>query len=689
MYKSPSIEIFENVRQPRAVPTFGTGFATVGFATNGPVNKLMAFNSLADFEKYMGREPVSGYPFTHNMINRAMSANAGGTLYFMRVGDFNGPDDGKASVAVSNYTDGTSFNVSIGSKNDEERIVKMPWFIVEDATEQYNVSSPEVTISFKLNNELFEKKFPLVKAPSQKIYIGETDDVSIYAVDMNRIVRELNKEPDFSKLAVATLEQDANEMYKIVIKGKFVGSDNSIKDIKLLTNLDPEAEPAVELYNVTDDTNNIGVDASPADSAFKIVAKNPGSAMNGFTLRKKTNTKRVGAETADTFTVTTYASKAEGSLLETFSNLTLDNFAQRINDETYGSEFIEIENKTITEFKDGVYILGEGEVLSDGKVAVIVLEDTVKGTDGKPESGDGVTDTTGDIIRLFTGALRNPSFLNKDTVSFSIVATPETGLTEVQDAGIALAEKRGDAVYLVDTPLDYMALEKEGIKKSVDWSNGTIDRATPIISSYALMYYGWLQVPDAYGTSNLLVPPSVLVLPKMLSVDREYGLPCFSPAGVTRGRLIASDYEYSPDIDDRELMCGDGNSINPIIFSNTRGLMIFSQKTADRSNSAINRIHVRRMLNDIKRRLYSALDVIRFEINNDSTQSEARRIVENILSIYRNAEVLQSYFVNVTSPGGAEADVLNITVSLVPYGLIERIRIYLNIDEAGATITEG
>ena len=57
--------------------------------------------------------------------------------------------------------------------------------------------------------------------------------------------------------------------------------------------------------------------------------------------------------------------------------------------------------------------------------------------------------------------------------------------------------------------LYYMALEKEGIKKSVDWSNGTLDRATPITSSYALMYYGWLQVPNAYGTSNLLAPPSV------------------------------------------------------------------------------------------------------------------------------------------------------------------------------------
>ena len=185
---------------------------------------------------------------------------------------------------------------------------------------------------------------------------------------------------------------------------------------------------------------------------------------------------------------------------------------------------------------------------------------------------------------------------------------------------------------------------------------------------------------------TIIAPPSVL-LPKILSVDAQYGLPCYSPAGVSRGRLIASDFFYSPDIEDRELMCGEGNSLNPIIFSN-RGLMIFSQKTADRSNSAINRIHVRRMLNDIKRKLYTALDVIRFEVNNPSSQSSARKIVEDILFVYKNSEILDSYLVSVTSPGGAEADVLNITISLVPYGLIERIHIYLNIGEAGMDVSE-
>jgi len=694
MYKSPSIEIFENVRQPRAVPTTGSGFATVGFSTNGPVNKLMAFNSVSDFEKYMGKAPVSNFTFTHNMINRAMSGNAGGTLYFMRVGDF-GVEDGKASVGVSNYSGGAPYELSIASTDVSDNYVKKHWFVARSEEPFTGILDASVSVSFTLNesSEPLTEVFDLEEVGALDIF-NTGGDASVYAVDMNKIVRRLNKNSKFSSLATASLVKDGN-VYILKITSKFVGVDYSLKDFSLTTTLeDSSNEPVNLLFDILgndyDPTTGITGTDVVAQTGFKIVAKNPGSAMNGFTIRKENNSLPVGEtdENKRTFNVTIYSARAKSSLLETFSNLTLENFVERINDNFYGSEFIEIDGYVSgVAFKEGTYILSEGEVLSDGTTVSVVTENTVVGKDGVPESELG--DNTEEITTLFLGALRDPSFLNKDTVNFSILATPELGNTEVQEAAIELVEARGDAVYLVDSPLDYMEEGKRGVKMSVDWSNGAKDRATPITSSYALMYYGWLQVPDLYGSSNIIAPPSLLVLPKMLSVDKMYGLPCFSPAGVTRGKLIASDYFYSPDIEDRELMCGEGNSLNPIIFSNTRGLMIFSQKTADRSNSAINRIHVRRMLNDIKRRLYSSLDVMRFEVNNTSTQSETRRIVENILSIYRSAEVLQSYSVRVSSPGGAEADVLNITISMVPYGLVERIRIFLNIDEAGATITEG
>jgi hypothetical protein len=86
--------------------------------------------------------------------------------------------------------------------------------------------------------------------------------------------------------------------------------------------------------------------------------------------------------------------------------------------------------------------------------------------------------------------------------------------------------------------------------------------------------------------------------------------------------------------------------------------------------------------------MYVSLDAVRFELNNPTTQERARKIVSDILYVYRNIEALQSYSVNVSSPGGAEADVLNIVIDMVPYGLVERIRIYLNVSEAGAVVSE-
>ena len=126
---------------------FGTGFATVGFSTNGPVN-----NSLSDFNKYMGDKPVktttNEFPFTHNMISRAMATSSGGTLYFMRIGSFSSEEDGKASVAVSNYTNGNTFSLSVKSEDDGNSVT-MPWFVVSSSAFD-GTDSPTVNVKFNL-----------------------------------------------------------------------------------------------------------------------------------------------------------------------------------------------------------------------------------------------------------------------------------------------------------------------------------------------------------------------------------------------------------------------------------------------------------------------------------------------------------------------------------------------------------
>jgi hypothetical protein len=704
MYKSPSIEIFENVQRSIAVPTAGTGFATVGFSTNGPINKLMQFNNLADFEKYMGR-PVANYEFTHNMINRAMNTGFGGSLYFMRVGKFTEEEDGKASVAVSNYTGGTSYDFFFSSEIQENRLLK-PWFVaqIDDLFEDAPATAV-YTLSFDLNTDIpISKSFTLTKLVDQVgLYDTQPSAIDVYAISIDKIVRGLNNDRDFSSLATAYSISEEGE-YGLRIVGKGIGSSFSISgfsfayettgdtvlDDKFITTYEVEIEGSPSAEYTNEGNQLIGEDAVlDTITAFSIISKNPGSSMNGAMVRKVSTVNPFSGE--ESFTLSVYANSNTSSLLETFEELTLENFASKINDASYGSDFITIDGyvyeEGVSEFKDGSYVLGEGEVLPDGSKFVATGDyEPIVGTDGVPMDGASSGIAEEEVVQLFVDALRDYSFRNMDNVDFSIIATPDSQEPEVQDAAVELARNRGDCIYLVDVPLDYMG-SKSKVEQAIAWHNGSEGRATAIDSSYAAIYYGWLTQKDAYGSNNLILPPSVFVLPKMLQIDYTQG-PSFAPAGSNRGRIVASDYMYSPDLEDREKMCGDYNCINPIIFSNTKGLMIFAQKTADRSTSPLNRINIRRMLNDIKRKMYVSLDAVRFELNNPTTQERARKIVSDILYVYRNIEALQSYSVNVSSPGGAEADVLNIVIDMVPYGLVERIRIYLNVSEAGAVVSE-
>lgn len=685
-YKSPSIEFFENETQSIPVNTTGAGFATVGFSTGGPVNKLMAFTSLADFEKTMGG-PVENYELTHNMIYKAMNTGFGGTLYFMRIGEFSEVADGKASVGVSNYINGSGVDAFVGAEYNNLPMLK-PWFIILDT--EFTVSKPDVitaTLNFTLNTTTnITRTYTMNKLSVALVEGGSA--VGIYAVSIDKIVRDLNSFATFSNIATAyATDVDGKNGLRIV--SKKIGNDQTFTfNSFTVDNAVSYGVSANSLLVETTTGSSVGSYPTEGAFTFSIKAKYPGTYMNGAVVKCIHNVDSVSGTT--TYTINVYKDSTESKLLESFSGLTLANIADIINDETYGSSFITIEGYSFngsSAFKAGKYVLGKGEVLSDGTVYEIMNDETVLGSDGVPKDEMNPDfDDEEKIIKMFADAISNKEFLNMDNVAFSVIATPDCGDQIVQDAGIELASERGDAMYIVDVPYDYTALKKSGIQKVVDWSNGKLDRSVAITSSYAGIFYGWLTSTNAYGSNSLICPPSVFVVPKILEVDEKYGV-YYAPAGSVRGVINASNYFYSPDSEDRELLCGD-NNVNPIIFSNTRGLMIFSQKTGLRENSPRNRIHVRRMLNDIKRKTYNALDVYRFEFNSPDIHSKASTTLDGILFPYKNAGALESYAVSVNGGEGSDSDVMNVYLDVVPYGLVERIRIYISISEAGIVASE-
>lgn len=683
MLKSPSIQIFEKATTSPATPVTGVGMATVGFSTMGPLNKLMRFESYTQFERMMGK-PVAEYPFAHLMASKVLNGGSG-SVYFIRAGESTAE---KATVYVANHNEihpVRAFYASAVEDADNaevyDRIVQ-PYFVASGIGDLEADASVKATIEINITPSTGESFISITKEFTfNKITLnvvgGETKEV--FAVHVDTVVNRFNADSTF--LQHAKLYNKLNGVNGLFIVGKSYeeGAAISIDVTGGTVEAERVAESDEDFDGLLND-NPSGLEAGT--STFTIESKYPGSGYNGYYVKKYDYDNPL-TSTSDTFILEVYSK--ENVLLETFTELTLDTFIGKINDENTGSDFIYIDGTSVAEFVDGTYVLGSGELLPDGTYG-FENEDgfkVIEGTDGVPSTdyGDEL------VSSMFINALAEPSLLNLDNVFFSIISVPDSQSSLVQDAAVYVARTRGDAVCVLDVPFDY-SIDKTTVDSAVSWHNGGAGlRSAAIESSYAVIYYGWTSVANPYGTGNLMVPPSVQMVPLMLAVDSTDGS-YYAPAGATRGRVIASDYVYSPDQEDREKMSGGVNCINPIIYSNARGLMAYGQKTAERTSSPLNRINIRRMVNEIKRLIYSGLDVVRFELNNATTQDRARKIVSDIFFTYKSAGAIEMYTVNVSSPGGSERDVLNVYVDFVPVGLVERIRVYLNITESGVTVGE-
>lgn len=701
-YKSPSIQVFEKAASAVAPLSFAPGVATVGFSTRGPINELMHFRSYDDFEKMMGK-PLPDHPLTHMMARRIFATGAG-TLYFVRAGNEN-PESAygakRASVRVTNATKKEFGRVFIAAymikAGDEdsglEKSRTVEYLLFKDSFEGTGI---KINVQIGENGKIITELFTI---PTRKISI---DSKEFTAIHLDTIVKRFNLNSDFA--AHAIMKKTMENIDGDILSGLYIETKNFNKDEFTKISFTGESGNSsigdyINLEEVEEgDEKFAGLLGKPTEGEsspefrFTIEAKHPGSGMNGVSIVKKMSKITFGTKGEEVFDVNILDDN--GKILESFIGLKMDTFISRINDDNFGSSFITINVDSERyngdpEFSNGTYVLGKGTWLVGDYYSFNSEEEDepVEGTDGIPTRDDEPTSYNEIISDLLATSLRIPSLANMDNVFYSIIATPDSQDSFVQDAAIELAVKRGDTFYIADVPQEYN-IDKSSIKQAISWHNGDSPiRRSPIESSYAGVYYGWTTVISETTGNNIYIPPSVLVVPRMLLTDANDGV--FSPpAGARRGRVIAVDYLYSPDMEDRELMMGGDNCINPIIYSNTRGLMIYGQKTADRTGSALNRINVRRMVNRIKANLHTSLDVVRFELNNSTTRERARTIVSEILLPFRNAGALETFTVNVQSPGGAERDVLNVYVDFVPVGLVERIRVFINITEGGVSTIE-
>ena len=278
----------------------------------------------------------------------------------------------------------------------------------------------------------------------------------------------------------------------------------------------------------------------------------------------------------------------------------------------------------------------------------------------------------------------------KSDVDIQLLATPGLRSAGVTDYAIDKTEDRFDALYIMDMPaydhesyrVTQSSQEVSVLNSSQELVNRNLD------TSFAATYFPDLVVQD--GANNVVAPPSVAVLGAM-SLNDSVAHPWFAPAGFARGAL-QSTIETAVKLSRSNMDTLYDSDINPITSFPQSGesVVIFGQKTMLQAQSALDRVNVRRLLIDIRRKVRTVSNQILFEPNREATLTRFSSLVNPILGRIQQQQGLDRYKVIIDTTTTTQQDVENNTIRgkifLQPTKSIEFISLDFVVTNAGAEI---
>jgi hypothetical protein len=267
---------------------------------------------------------------------------------------------------------------------------------------------------------------------------------------------------------------------------------------------------------------------------------------------------------------------------------------------------------------------------------------------------------------------------NADDYRFNIMLTP--GLYNTNYAGpinslISVAQDRGDFIYVVD-PVAYNSNISQ-----VNTEAGTKD------TSYASMYWPWLQVVEPSTGEYVWVPASTMI-GGVYAYNDTVAEPWFAPAGINRGGLSGVVRA------EKKLSQGNRNDlyaakINPIATFPGTGIVVYGQKTLQLKASALDRVNVRRLLIALKSYISQVALNLVFEQNTAATRNAFLSQVNPYLTSVQQRQGLYAFKVVMddtnNTPDVVDRNELIGQIYLQPTKTAEFIYLDFNITPTGAT----
>lgn len=412
-------------------------------------------------------------------------------------------------------------------------------------------------------------------------------------------------------------------------------------------------DPAVATFGIINGSAN-----TTGAITFTIRADSPGIDGNATQVVIKNNI-RDGNWTMDVYN--------DGVQVESWGGLVKDQNS-RFYVETFialVSDWIRVEDNTSNSAPplDGTYTLSGG-------------------SDGIPSDPDKQDDLLIGSPIGFTGlyALSEP-----EQVQIDLLAVPGHSSTAVVTALLDVCENyRGDCLAIVDPPFGLT------VSEIVDWQNGVHPlNNVRFDSDFGALYWPWLKIRDNYNRVDVWVPPSGSVMAAIARSD-QIAAPWFAPAGMSRGIVPnVLDVFSRPTLEERDLMYGYRNAINPIVqFTEFDEFVIWGQKTLQRLPTALDRINVRRLLFVIEKRIRSAARQLLFDPHDEELRDKFVRIATSILTEIQVGRGIQDFRVKcdeeLNPPEVVDRNELRARIGVVPIKAAEFVFIEFSIHRTGA-----
>ena len=256
---------------------------------------------------------------------------------------------------------------------------------------------------------------------------------------------------------------------------------------------------------------------------------------------------------------------------------------------------------------------------------------------------------------------------------------------------------RKDCVFISD-PFRYIFVNGSDTKvSSLKNFNFSTNIYTPlktafngIESNYAATYGNWVKVYDQYSDKRVWVPTSGFAAAAFARTDSN-AQPWIAPAGLTRGIINnIVDIAFNPNQKQRDFLYPI--SINPVVFFNTDGFVIFGQKTLQTKPSAFDRINVRRLFLALEKSVQRSLRYFVFEPNTEFTRTRLRNTITPVFELAKNTEGVYDYLIvcdeRNNTPDSIDRNELSVDIYIKPVRAAEFILVNFIATRTGQNFQE-